>query len=317
MDKPYTTYEEQLIILEKKHLTIPDRDEVVELLKRCSYFGLITGYKHPFKDKEGNYKIHTTINDIYALYTYDMELRELFLKYILIIENHIKSVMSYSFCESFGDLETDYLNANNYNYIPLKQADINKLLSKLRYAMNDFDNHPYLQHQRDNHGNIPMWVLMKVLTIGIVSKMYSVLKPQTQTLISKEFAYISEEELSQMIDLLSRFRNVCAHNERLYDFKYLKSEIRTTDVHKQLKLKKRGQRYLQGKKDLFAVTIVFKYLLEDDEIESFVNTFKELTDSLLAKTSIIERNQILKLMGFPEDWEKIKNCPKRLTEELA
>ncbi len=313
-DKPYTTYEEQLRILDEKHLVISDREEAISLLKRCSYFGLIAGYKHPFKDKNGNYKVHTTIKDIYALYRYDMELRELFLKNILVIENHIKSLISYYFCKSFGELETAYLNANNYDYNITKQDDINKLISKLKYAMNDCDSHPYLQHQRDNHGNIPLWALTRVLTIGIISKMYSLMKPQTQTLICKEFPYISEEELAKMIDLLSRFRNVCAHNERLYDYKYLKGDIRTTDVHKILNLRKQKGYYVQGKKDLFAVVIVFKYLLSDEEFSLFIDKFDYATNQLLSETRILQQGQILKLMGFPQNWHDIKACSKVYNE---
>ena len=308
MDKPYTTYEQQLQILIDKRLVIQDTEEVIDLLKRCSYFGLITGYKHPFKDKQGLYKVHTTISDIYALYRYDMELRGLFLKYILVIENHIKSLISYYFCMTYGECEAAYLNANNYDYTAAKQDDINKLIGKLKHAMTDYDTHPYLQHQRDKHGNIPLWVLTRVLTIGIVSKMYSLLRPQTQTLISKEFKFVTEKELAQMIDLLSRFRNVCAHNERLYDYRYLKGEIRTTAVHKKLGLKKKKGYYLQGKKDLFAVVIIFKYLLTDEDFGDFIEKFKLVTNKFLEETNIIQETQILKMMGFPQNWYDIKGC---------
>lgn len=322
MDKPYTTYDEQLKILTDKHLVIKDEEEVVKLLKKCSYFGLVTGYKHPFKDKEGFYKIHTTINDIYALYSYDMELRELFLKYILIVENHIKSLISYCFCDSFGEEESAYLNANNYDYNQSKQDEINYLIGKLKKEMNNYDSHPYLQHQK-NHGNIPLWVLVKVLTLGVISNMYSLLKPQTQTMVCKEFKYISEEDLAQMIEMLSRFRNVCAHNERLYDYKYIRikdgkmlsTEIRTTDVHKVLKLKTQKGSYVQGKNDLFSVVIIFKYLLSDEELSSFIESFDSVTNKLLSKTNIIQKSQILKLMGFPNNWQEIKNCPKHINKE--
>lgn len=322
MDKPYTTYDEQLKILTDKHLVIKDEEEVVKLLKKCSYFGLVTGYKHPFKDKEGFYKIHTTINDIFALYSYDMELRELFLKYILIVENHIKSLISYCFCDSFGEEESAYLNANNYDYNQSKQDEINYLIGKLKKEMNNYDSHPYLQHQK-NHGNIPLWVLVKVLTLGVISNMYSLLKPQTQTMVCKEFKYISEEDLAQMIEMLSRFRNVCAHNERLYDYKYIRikdgkmlsTEIRTTDVHKVLKLKTQKGSYVQGKNDLFSVVIIFKYLLSDEELSSFIESFDSVTNKLLSKTNIIQKSQILKLMGFPNNWQEIKNCPKHINKE--
>lgn len=312
MDKPYTTYEEQVEILREKGLLISNDDEVIALLKKCSYFGLVTGYKHPFKNKNGCYKFHTTINDIYAFYNYDMELRELFLKYILMIENHIKSLISYYFCQTYGDLETDYLNANNYDYNEQKQDDINKLIGKLRYSMTNYDSHPYLQHHRDRYGNIPLWVLTRVLTLGIVSKMYSLLQPQTQTLISKEFPYISESELARMIDLLSRFRNVCAHNERLYDYKYMNGEIRNTAIHKLLELRKQKGYYTQGKNDLFAVVIVFKYMLSEQEFSLFIKKFDEITTELFQQTHILQESQVLKLMGFPLNWREIEKSPKEI-----
>ena len=66
----------------------------------------------------------------------------------------------------------------------------------------------------------------------------------------------------QMLDLLARVRNVCAHNERLYDYKYRKGTIDDTKIHFNLDIKKEKGQYKKGKNDLFAVVIVFRYLLE-------------------------------------------------------
>ena len=66
----------------EKRLEIHDEDYAVKLLKEHSYFALISGYKEPFKDKNGLYKLHTTIEDIYKLYIFDDQLRTLFLQNI-------------------------------------------------------------------------------------------------------------------------------------------------------------------------------------------------------------------------------------------
>ena len=80
-DKPFMTYEQQINKLHNdKKLEIQDIDYAVKLLKEHSYFALISGYKKPFKDKNGFYKIHTRMEDIYALYVFDDELRTVFLK---------------------------------------------------------------------------------------------------------------------------------------------------------------------------------------------------------------------------------------------
>lgn len=68
-DKPFLTYEQQIKMLrEDKKLQIKDEEYATALLKKYSYFALISGYKAPFKAKNGKYKLHTSIEDIYALY---------------------------------------------------------------------------------------------------------------------------------------------------------------------------------------------------------------------------------------------------------
>ena len=299
MSKPYTTYEEQIEILRNKGLVIEDEGEVIDKLKECGYFGLISGYKRPFKDRTGRYKLHTTINDIYALYTFDSELRVLFLRYILRIENHIKSLLSYYFCEKYGESQSNYLNVNNYEYENNQEA-INFLVSKLQLAIDEADSHIYLKHQKKSHGNIALWALIRVLTLGNVSKMYSLLKPEVKCKISKEFKGINEGQLERMIDILSRFRNVCAHSERLYDYKYNKGEIDNTEIHKKLEIKKKKGHYIQGKKDLFAVVVVFKYMLSQNEFDNFVDEMSKLIMKLLKETNVLQELQVLKLMGFPD-----------------
>lgn len=93
-----------------------DFNNAVNLLKNHSYFALISGYKSPFKSKNGTYKPHTSLDDIYSLYIFDDALRAMILRNILIVEKHIKSLISYSFCETYGEDQQHYLNATKYNY---------------------------------------------------------------------------------------------------------------------------------------------------------------------------------------------------------
>ena len=111
--------------------------------------------------------------------------------------------------------------------------------------------------------------MLKALTIGTVSKMYSFLPQTIQYKVSKEFDCVNESMLTRMLDLLSRVRNVCAHNERLYDYKYKKGTIDDTNVHKILNINKRNNQYTRGNRDLFAVVLVFKYLLQEEDFISF------------------------------------------------
>ena len=310
-DKPFMTYEQQIFKLQdEKKLEINDEKYAIKLLKEHSYFDLVSGYKGPFKGKDGKYKLHTKIEDIYALYVFDDDLRSLFLKYILKIEKHVKSLISYSFCEKNGEEQQHYLNVTNYNYTPNTQTEINDLIARLTTITNDPKNYPYIKHQKTEYNNIPLWVMMKALTLGTVSKMYSFLPQSIQCDVSKEFDYVHEGMLVQMLDLLARVRNVCAHNERLYDYKYRKGTIDDTDIHAELSIGRKNGHYAKGKNDLFAVVIVLKYLLSEEDFNDFIDGVSNIVEALLQKTKRMDRNQLLKYMGFPDKWIEIKVCNK-------
>lgn len=127
--KPFLTYEQQVEKLRSKELKISDEEYAVCLLKKYSYFDLISGYKSPFKMKNGKYKANVAIEDIYALYCFDDKLRALILRYVLKIEKHIKSLISYSFCEEYGEDQSQYMNVTNFNYTDKMQEEINKLVN--------------------------------------------------------------------------------------------------------------------------------------------------------------------------------------------
>ena len=111
-EKPFLTYQEQVDKLKKdKRLQIEDEERAIDLLKRHSYFALVSGYKKPFKKQDGTYKEHTSLEDIYALYSFDNTLRSVVFSKILVVEKHIKSLISYSFCEEYGSGQQAYLDA--------------------------------------------------------------------------------------------------------------------------------------------------------------------------------------------------------------
>lgn len=308
-DKPFLTYEQQLAKLTDKGLTISNSSEAIFLLKQHSYFALISGYKSPFKARNGEYKLHTTFEDIYALYTFDDTLRTIIFRNILKIEKHVKSLISYSFCETYGEDQQHYLNATKYNYSSTNQSDINDLIGRLSKIASDPKDYSYIKHQKNQHGNIPLWVMMKALTLGTVSKFYSFLPQKIQAKVSIEFNYITENELVRMLALLARVRNVCAHNERLYNYRYNKSAINDTYIHKYLNIPRPNVQYSKGKQDLFAVIIVLKYLLSHEEFDAFIDDINSALETLFDSTKQLQKAQIYRYMGFPANWLEIKNAP--------
>lgn len=304
--KPFLTYEQQLHKLtDEKQLIINNREFAEEKLRDIGYFALIGGYKEPFRDAMTRvYLENTTFEDIYALYDFDNRLRELIFRYICQIEKKIRNIISYSFYEVYGEMQTHYLDTASYNYVRSNQRGIDKLIRMLDGLALTNTDYDYIVHQRNVYQNVPLWVLINAMTFGQISKMYSFLTSRIQSKISKNFKKVNERELEQYLKVLVLYRNVCAHNERLFSHKVY-SEIPNTVLHSKLHISQTGNQYNQGKKDLFGVVIAFRYLLSADSFLLFKRELVLLIDKYVRSSSRITEKNLLKQMGFPENWKSI------------
>nr|DAU38989.1 MAG TPA: Abi-like protein [Herelleviridae sp.] len=302
--KHFFTYQQQIDHLLSKNLMIRDKDQAMIYLQRFGYYSLISAYKSVFKiQKNGQYKSHASFDHIVLLYRLDNDLRRLFLQHILTIENHLKSLYSYAFCELYGDEEADYFNVNNYDYSKY-QSLINEFIMTITRHRNE-KHYEYIDYNLKKYKSVPLWVMIRSLTLGNISKMYSFSKQELKSRIAKNFNSVYPEQLQPMIDILSKFRNVCAHNERLYSYK-TRNAIHDHLIHQKLNIKKHGQEYTCGKRDLFSVVIIFKLLLPAEDFFLFTEA---LTRILNANKDIIPidcMEIILQEMGFPNNWDEIE-----------
>lgn len=145
-----------------------------------------------------------------------------------------------------------------------------KLIQILDNVANKNKNHKYLVYQRNKYHNIPLWVTCNALTFGQISKMFEFLLQNMQGLICQYFGNIKKNEMISYLKALTLYRNVCAHNERLFSYRtYI--DIPDTLIHKRLNIPKSGSKYIYGKNDLFCVVIAFCYLLPQVDFLRFKN----------------------------------------------
>ncbi len=304
--KPFLNYQQQIDkLVAEKNLIVNDRYFVEEKLKDLGYFTLIGGYKDVFRERESKvFRKGTTFEDIYAMYCFDNGLRELVFRYICQIEKKLRSVLAYSFCEQYGELQGEYLNNSNYDITRKNYRDINRLIQILDRLANNNTDSEYLVYQRKKYKNVPLWVLVNAMTFGQLSKMYLFLQHSVKSKVSKNFVGVNERELTQFLKVLVLYRNICAHNERLFSYKVY-SEIPDTVLHLKLNLAKVGTQYKMGKKDLFAVVIALKYLLPQKDFLAFKRMLCKLLSNHFKNSEQISRDELLYAMGFPLNWEKI------------
>jgi abortive infection bacteriophage resistance protein len=304
--KPFLTIEQQIHLLrEDKRLLIADKDIAAEQLKSIGYFALIGGYKTPFKDSTtGLYKTGTRFEDIFALYEFDENQRELFLRYILRIERRVRTLLAYYFCEKYGEDQKQYLNPENYDRNPKRAADVASLIHRLDMLANRVNDYHYIVYQRATYGNVPLWVLVNGITMGTLSKFYQLSSPGVKSKIAKDFPGVNEKQLGQFLKLMTKFRNVCAHNERLFSY-HTRNTAPNMPIHEKLSIPLKSSEYIYGKRDLFAIVIAFKYLMSKKDFRSFNNQLTRIIYNYTKITTAIQESELNRLMGFPPHWEKI------------
>jgi abortive infection bacteriophage resistance protein len=319
MAKDFKTIDEQIEILKKRGLIINDIDFAKEKLLENNYYNVINGYKKIFikTDSNGN---ETFINlakfeELYYLSEFDRSIRIVYLDNILKIENKIKSLVSYYFSEEYGydnylimdNFENLRMSSNKKEVIEKRIKGIQNLISSIqREIANSIDKKNYINHYITKHGYIPLWVLVNALSLGTISIFYEYIKQPLRVKIAKHFN-VNEGDLCIYIKMLAFWRNLCAHDERLYDANsYKMLTLPDTKYHSLLNIPIQGNQYIQGKNDLFSLTIVIKILSNENDFNLFYNKINGRIYSIASKLSSVSIEDIKKLMGFPHGWGKIR-----------
>ena len=303
--KVFKTIQEQISILESKGLIIDDYLFTEDILIRENYF-FISGYRHLFlkSPKDRNFIKGTTFRELYALFNFDRQVRNIVFKNLLIIENNLKSIISYQLSKKYGFREKDYLRPENFTKVPDKQRQLNDTLKKMKRQIRvNGAQHSATSHYLNNYGYIPLWVVVKVLCFGIVGELYTVMKREDQEEIANIYD-LSINNLLTYLPILSNYRNLCAHEDILYDHRTQKI-IGDTKYHDGLDIPTTDGEYIYGKDDLFALIIILKQLLRPEEFRLLINELSYEIDILCGKLKVINIGKVLDTMGFPRNFREI------------
>lgn len=293
--KKFLTYDQQIErLIHNKNLIIDDIDSTRDKLRNVGYSILISRYEKPFINLNNQkYISGTTIDDIYFLYKFDNDLRGLVFENVCFIEINLRNLISYHFCEIYRDNQKAYLDNQNYRKINSKNLNETEKLDKLLFKLNNFAN---------KNENMPLWILINKLTFGELSKMYSLLNFKIQSNISKNFKDVDERMLGKYLEVLVLYRNLCAHNEKVFSNK-IYTEIPDTKLHKRLEIEKKGNQYKYGKKDFFSIVIIFYYLLSIEQFMEFKERLSKLISNYFENDRLQIKSKIFSQMGLPLNWE--------------
>ena len=310
-DKRFKSLEEQIDILKHKGLIINDEEYAKKVLLRENYF-FINGYRHLFlrTSTEEDFLAGTTFEELYSLFLFDRSFRNIIFKNLLVIENNLKSVISYQLSKKYGYKEKDYLKPKNFTNDSSKIRQVNDLLQKMKRQIRiNGSQHSATMHYISNYGYIPLWILVKVLSFGIVCEMVSILKKEDQVALANMYG-VDLDKFIMYLPILSNYRNLCAHEDILFENKTQKA-IDNTFYHGFLNIPKTDGEYIYGKNDLFALIIIMKQMLDSDDFTNMVEEIRGILNNLAYNLHTIDIDKVKDRMGFPTNWENIKNIEKR------
>ncbi len=305
MQKTFKTIDEQIQILKDKGLVIEDEDSARDTLLRENYF-FISGYRHLFMQgiRSKQFKPNTNFRELYAMFNFDRQLRNIIFKNLLILENNLKSIFSYQLSKNYGFKEKDYLRPSNFNTHPDKSRQVNDLLRKIKRQIRvNGGQHSATTHYIYNYGYIPLWVVVKVLSFGIVCELYSIMKSKDQEEIA-DIYNLRVTDLLSFLPILANYRNLCAHEDILYDNRTAVA-IETNKYHTMLELPMLDDEYTSGKNDLFALILIMKFMLTEEEFRLVIKEIDYEKSVLEGKLKVIDIEDVMSFMGFPKDYTKL------------
>ena len=306
--KEHKTFNQQLTILRNRGVVVPTNGKAKRFLEQENYYNVINGYKDLFLVKDSNnrpvepeiYQKGTHFNELKALFLFDRELRILLLKYLLIFENSIKTTVAYEFSKKYPR-KNAYLDIANF--VDNDPKKVLQQISILTKTIHDkVDRTGAIKHYIEEHGEVPLWVLVNFLTMGNIANFYNILTDSTKNIIAKFYTdkyrtqnkdntfRLSSADLSACLKVANLVRNICAHDERLYNVNL--RNVRISQIANHF-----GIRRYDNKR--FIVVILFlKIVLDKKDFQRLYKALMNLFNQYADEFKTVVFDDILNTMGI-------------------
>lgn len=187
------------------------------------------------------YPLGTLYGDFLRMYKFEHELRNLLLKYTLIIEENIKNIFVKRL-NNTPDVNANFLSdINNYD----TSKGNNDALDTLKIILEKQKNHHSkpISRKREQDITIPYWILINELTMNETYNVIKNLKPElsmeifqdcTNYFTHNSFDYYNSQRnhkqrktekryiysFKNLIQYIGMFRNMLAHNQPIYSYNH-------------------------------------------------------------------------------------------------
>lgn len=291
--KPSLSIADQIALLERRGLMIPDRTRAEHCLQHISYYRL-RAYWLPFEQPAPTNDDHmfrdgTSIDDAIALYVFDRQLRLLVMDAIERIEVSLRGAWAYHLALKYGP--HGYLDPNLYDREDRYAKALYGLREEIKRSTDTFVVHyksKYCDPQEP-----PIWMTAEVMSLGQLSKWYSNLKLRSDRQAIAKVYGLDEKILTSIAHHLTYVRNICAHHGRLWNKQFtVTMTIPNSPVALKLAMNS------AAKRKLYNTLATLGYLI--GIVAPSTEWRKHLTE-LVATCPLADNTA----MGFPLEWENI------------
>lgn len=285
-------FEDQLKTLIKHGMIIEDEAEALSDLQSKNYYRF-TGYalQQRINKNKSDYVSGTSFHNIHRIYMFDESLRDIFRKYIEILEVHYRTQISYYFSLSkctAPPYDQHYDRNNYYN-----KTGFDSVMASFGHDKKYYIDSLIMKHHQAHYGGkLPLWAMVEMLSFSNLSKLYSSMYTSEQDLISSA-NHTGSSTLKNHLHCLAVLRNKCAHAAMLYN-----TQMNPPAMFPRRYLRKHSEVINDT---VFAYALVILKRLPDKQTKTHFIT------SLCAVIEEYSDDIDLSLIGFPENYLELLN----------
>lgn len=202
--------------MRSRGLLITDEPFATHCLKHYNYYRLSV-YARPFLKtlEPAKFKEGTRFEDVWQLYCFDRELRQLVHEATKRFEISARSRWAFELGHACGPLS--YEDPANFTPASRHSECLDKLDEQIAQSHEDF-----IAHFRSKYGlqRPPIWAACEIMSFGVVSRMFALRDLRIKKRIADTYS-LPEPILESLLHHLAYVRNLCAHHSRLWNRRFV------------------------------------------------------------------------------------------------
>lgn len=219
-NKPVLTVDEQIDLLVRRGMTVPDRTRARHYLTHISYYRL-RAYWLPFEIEPADGESHafrpgSSFDTALATYVFDRDLRLLLLDAIERVEISLRTNLTQHLATHYGPF------AHEDRALFKDGDDWHKSREELRKEYQR-SRETFAKHYRESYPELtmpPLWVASELMTLGHLSRwLKNLARPEDRQRIADPYG-LDERVLVSFAHHLTVVRNHCAHHGRVWNRRF-------------------------------------------------------------------------------------------------